>query len=428
MFVRRHCLLDILQSLDNHFPKKLPNDRKASRRDRHKVRQCHEQFRKLVLLLIRDDQYRKQFLEDEMEEYGAPFTAAAQKLLWEYLERLERALPQPRIDQLLACTVDVARLPPEEQALVSILNHHSDIPHILLALIERIRNQHQQDLSTGSWSNRDTRSHAAVQTVSGAHTYVEMGLTRGEEQAPAGDTGTQWQTSVSVHSDCLASAATTGNHPAFSALHFDYSPEETSVLAILSPPDPFLSQASCHRTVDTESRSESPAGPHSALPVCNTRHSQPPALWIVDGVLDGSPVHQGRGVSGGHDWDLASLLGAPLSPQVQKQLLNSPTFQPKVVVARLTLGLTDASGVRQASRASHSAAPKAMEVLSSQADSSSVLGSSNQTSASSEESSHSDPSDYEYFPFCSQLPLHVRRSRCQERRAAARVLLTTGTW
>ncbi|XP_067853694.1 TERF1-interacting nuclear factor 2-like [Heptranchias perlo] len=63
MFVKRQSLLDILQTLDKYFPKLVPDDPKATRRDIRKECQCRLQFRKLVVLLIRDECYRKRFLQ-----------------------------------------------------------------------------------------------------------------------------------------------------------------------------------------------------------------------------------------------------------------------------------------------------------------------------------------------------------------------------
>ncbi|XP_041048558.1 TERF1-interacting nuclear factor 2-like isoform X2 [Carcharodon carcharias] len=181
MFVKRRSLLEILQTLEQYFPRVVVDDPKASRRDTHKERQCRLQFRKLVLLLIRDEDYREQFLQDKLEEeYGSLFMASTQRLLWEFLERLESILPQPRIDQLLAAKVNVGGLSLAEQSLLSVLaNPYTSVPDVLLTLMQRIRQQRSQDLSDHSRSE----THSGIPTISSSiETLLSGGHSTGAEQ------------------------------------------------------------------------------------------------------------------------------------------------------------------------------------------------------------------------------------------------------
>ncbi|XP_072451874.1 uncharacterized protein [Chiloscyllium punctatum] len=155
MFVKRQSLLDILQTLERYFPKVVTADPQATWRDIRKERQCRLQFRKLVLLLVRDDVYREQFLQDELEEeFGSLFMASTRRLLWEFLERLESILPQPRIDQLLAAGVNVGSLSLTEQSLLSVLvNPPTCVSDVLLTLMQRLQEQRSQNLTNLNWSN-----------------------------------------------------------------------------------------------------------------------------------------------------------------------------------------------------------------------------------------------------------------------------------
>ncbi|XP_078068204.1 uncharacterized protein LOC144493183 [Mustelus asterias] len=181
MFVKRQSLLDILQTLEKYFPKVIVDDPRVSRRDAHKERQCRLQFRKLVLLLIRDEQYREEFLQERLEEeYGSLFMASTLRLLWEFLERLESILPQPRIDQLLAADVNVRCLSPAEQSLLSILvNPHTNIPDLLLTVTQRVREQRNQDLGDHSRSER----HSGIPQISSSmQTALSEGHRTGTER------------------------------------------------------------------------------------------------------------------------------------------------------------------------------------------------------------------------------------------------------
>ncbi|XP_048461498.1 uncharacterized protein LOC125484932 isoform X2 [Rhincodon typus] len=154
-----------------------------ARRDVWKERQCRLQFRKLVLLLVRDDVYREQFLQDELEEeFGSLFMASTRRLLWEFLERLESILPEPRIDQLLAAGVNVGSLSLTEQSLLSVLaSTPMPVSDVLLMLMQRLREQQNQDLTNVDWSNSETLFGVPM-TSSSTHTVLSEGYCIEAEQ------------------------------------------------------------------------------------------------------------------------------------------------------------------------------------------------------------------------------------------------------
>ncbi|KAJ1083539.1 hypothetical protein NDU88_003697 [Pleurodeles waltl] len=93
MFEKMRCPLDILKVLDNFFPVVLPEDPFAAPHDLWKVGQCYQEFRNFTFRLIRDDKFRTHYLQKTMEhEYGEKFMNAVEKLLWEFLYRLETVL------------------------------------------------------------------------------------------------------------------------------------------------------------------------------------------------------------------------------------------------------------------------------------------------------------------------------------------------
>ncbi|XP_077144685.1 TERF1-interacting nuclear factor 2 isoform X2 [Ranitomeya variabilis] len=88
MMEEKKPLLDVLTALNSHFPPVFPDDSEA--RNVFKVRQCKINFRKLVLRMIRDEKLRQHYVENTLQlEYGDAFMAALEKLLWEFLHRLQ---------------------------------------------------------------------------------------------------------------------------------------------------------------------------------------------------------------------------------------------------------------------------------------------------------------------------------------------------
>ncbi|XP_048402277.1 uncharacterized protein LOC125459665 isoform X2 [Stegostoma tigrinum] len=149
MFVKRRNLLDILWTLEQYFPKTVAADPQA----------------------------------DELEEeFGSSFMASTRRLLWEFLERLESILPEPRIDQLLAAGVNVGSLSLTEQSLLSVLaSTPMPVSDVLLMLMQRLREQQSEDLTNVNWSNSETLFGVPM-TSSSTHTVLSEGYCIEAEQ------------------------------------------------------------------------------------------------------------------------------------------------------------------------------------------------------------------------------------------------------
>ncbi|XP_067870573.1 uncharacterized protein [Heterodontus francisci] len=105
MFVEDAPPGDIRSKLYQLFPEDAPAPAIATPRDLQKVGQIQQQFRELVVQLLDDPPFRISFLQEELpEQYGEEFMGVLQKLLWEYLQRLEETLPRVRFDQLHAAS------------------------------------------------------------------------------------------------------------------------------------------------------------------------------------------------------------------------------------------------------------------------------------------------------------------------------------
>ncbi|XP_059497755.1 TERF1-interacting nuclear factor 2-like isoform X3 [Stegostoma tigrinum] len=101
MFADGSSAEDIQVALARYFPEGAPASRQATACDSQKVREIQAQFQELVSHLLRDDAFRTSFLQDEMpKQYGEEFLTVLQKLLWEYLLRLDGTLPRLRFEQL----------------------------------------------------------------------------------------------------------------------------------------------------------------------------------------------------------------------------------------------------------------------------------------------------------------------------------------
>uniref|UniRef100_UPI00398EBDE8 uncharacterized protein n=1 Tax=Pristiophorus japonicus TaxID=55135 RepID=UPI00398EBDE8 len=531
MFVQRRSLLDILQTLDRYFPRQVPGHPRATRRDAVRERQCLLQFRKQVLLLIRDEEYREQYLQDELEEeYGNLFMAAAQRLLWEFLERLESALPQPRINQLLSACVDVRCLSPGEQALVSVLlDPPTSVPDVLLALVQQIRQQHRLDQRDPSRTGSETGS--GIPGISSAESVRSGGCRAGAEHVTpdprvegqgnnpeptcgserhrngrraamrarqarvhrpgtangggktvnrnnaasqhgvGGGTGLgpapgrkryPWRNTPGRehHRETIGSAVGQGQHLVFSALHFDQSCDEQfedQLMPMLSPPDPLQSQGNLHST------SPVPAWTHPQIQATEPQSQplRPPGLRLISDRATGKcppgtawpgqapssgPPQTGLATvnqTPGNGIGLQVLAAAPVSREVQEQLAHSALFQPQVHLLRLSVDpsgqptMPERRGLQREDRgrgggycqlggAANWAGPGLGQnpppgrwnlrerpwkwrLKAAEEQAMMLLNYSGASLLfSSEDSTQSDASDYEYFPFCSQLNLSGR--------------------
>ncbi|XP_040266141.1 TERF1-interacting nuclear factor 2 isoform X1 [Bufo bufo] len=95
-------LLDILTALNRYFPPVFPDDSSEAQGKAFKVQQSKIHFRKLVLRMIRDEKFRQNYVTNTLHlEYGDAYMAALEKLLWEFLCRLQTILNHryPRVPQ-----------------------------------------------------------------------------------------------------------------------------------------------------------------------------------------------------------------------------------------------------------------------------------------------------------------------------------------
>uniref|UniRef100_A0A6I8SWW0 TERF1 (TRF1)-interacting nuclear factor 2 n=1 Tax=Xenopus tropicalis TaxID=8364 RepID=A0A6I8SWW0_XENTR len=92
--VEKSCsLMSILTALNLHFPPRLPDEPNAVLRDHSRLQRCHSHFRKLVLRMIRDERFRRNYVKTKLHnEYGETFMASLEKLLWEFLYQLQTVL------------------------------------------------------------------------------------------------------------------------------------------------------------------------------------------------------------------------------------------------------------------------------------------------------------------------------------------------
>ncbi|MBN3315184.1 TINF2 factor, partial [Atractosteus spatula] len=138
MFESNQPLLKILKKLNEYFPVNGAQQYNSTRRDIQKVEQCYHHFRRLVLRMIHNEGYRRRYIEEELEdEYGELFIAAVEKLLWEYLKRLESGLSWTKIDKLLTLKGRASSLTEGESLLADLLDTEPRcLPHVLQQLLQ----------------------------------------------------------------------------------------------------------------------------------------------------------------------------------------------------------------------------------------------------------------------------------------------------
>ncbi|PNJ35545.1 TINF2 isoform 10, partial [Pongo abelii] len=92
----------VLKALNHHFPESGPivRDPKATKQDLRKILEAQETFYQQVKQLSEAPVDLASKLQELEQEYGEPFLAAMEKLLFEYLCQLEKALPTPQAQQL----------------------------------------------------------------------------------------------------------------------------------------------------------------------------------------------------------------------------------------------------------------------------------------------------------------------------------------
>ncbi|XP_019569972.2 TERF1-interacting nuclear factor 2 isoform X3 [Rhinolophus sinicus] len=92
----------VLNALHHHFPESGPvvRDPKATKQDLKKISEAQEAFCQQVKRLVEAPVDLASKLQELQQEYGEPFLAAMEKLFFEYLCQLEKALPPPQAQQL----------------------------------------------------------------------------------------------------------------------------------------------------------------------------------------------------------------------------------------------------------------------------------------------------------------------------------------
>lgn len=92
----------VLNALHHHFPESglVVRDPKATKQDLRKISEAQEAFCQQVKRLVEAPVDLASKLQELQQEYGEPFLAAMEKLFFEYLCQLEKALPPPQAQQL----------------------------------------------------------------------------------------------------------------------------------------------------------------------------------------------------------------------------------------------------------------------------------------------------------------------------------------
>uniref|UniRef100_A0A8D0WXX9 TERF1 interacting nuclear factor 2 n=1 Tax=Sus scrofa TaxID=9823 RepID=A0A8D0WXX9_PIG len=92
----------VLNALNHHFPESGPvvRDPKATKQDLRKISEAQETFCQQVKQLAKDSVDLASNLQGLEQEYGETFLAAMEKLFFEYLCQLEKALPTLQAQQL----------------------------------------------------------------------------------------------------------------------------------------------------------------------------------------------------------------------------------------------------------------------------------------------------------------------------------------
>ncbi|TSN12244.1 TERF1-interacting nuclear factor 2 [Bagarius yarrelli] len=114
----------------------LPNSKKI-RKD-EKVEQAVKNFHTLVQTLLKNPAEREQFFKEEFDsQYGPQFDSALEKLLWEFLTRLDQLLPVPDLAQTVswltaapAVIEECARSASQPQLLRTLLQHEKCLGHL----------------------------------------------------------------------------------------------------------------------------------------------------------------------------------------------------------------------------------------------------------------------------------------------------------
>ncbi|XP_023252541.1 TERF1-interacting nuclear factor 2 [Seriola lalandi dorsalis] len=118
-----------------------PSSSSAAVRKDVKIMRTVESFHSLIHTLLTDPEEREQFFKVEFPvDYGPKFDEELEKLLWEFLIRLDQLLPVPNLTQTVSWLSDTppvleecARSATQPQLLNILLQHQSCLGHLELA-------------------------------------------------------------------------------------------------------------------------------------------------------------------------------------------------------------------------------------------------------------------------------------------------------
>ncbi|XP_072278643.1 TERF1-interacting nuclear factor 2 isoform X2 [Pyxicephalus adspersus] len=256
MIEDNRSLSDILEALNAHFPPVCPDDSTTLPREAAKVQQSKIHFRKLVLRLIDDEEFRQNYLETTLQaEYGEMFLMALEKLLWEFLYRLQIVLNQevpktaeqsyPDREELVHTPVfpisqsnsdNSVTVMQQDRSYLFHMDTSSEEPHASLQTSGK-KHQNGQEMEPDSASHED--GYDSDQTIIESEGSQEMNYTR-IPSAPM------------FSPDCNSRASNQSidveksRTPFFDIFGFDCSESSNKNNVELSPPNPLQSQDSGH--------------------------------------------------------------------------------------------------------------------------------------------------------------------------------------
>ncbi|KAI5104508.1 TERF1-interacting nuclear factor 2 isoform X1 [Silurus meridionalis] len=126
----------ILQQLERLHAPAIPNNKR--KRTDQKVETAVKNFHTLVRTLLGNPAEREQFFKEEFDsQYGPQYDSALEKLLWEFLTRLDQLLPVPDLAQTVswlteapAVLEECVRSASQPQLLKTLLQHEKCLGHL----------------------------------------------------------------------------------------------------------------------------------------------------------------------------------------------------------------------------------------------------------------------------------------------------------
>ncbi|KAI5619911.1 TERF1-interacting nuclear factor 2 isoform X2 [Silurus asotus] len=126
----------VLQQLERLHAPAIPNNKR--KRTDQKVETAVKNFHTLVRTLLENPAEREQFFKEEFDsQYGPQYDSALEKLLWEFLTRLDQLLPVPDLAQTVswlteapAVLEECVRTASQPQLLKTLLQHEKCLGHL----------------------------------------------------------------------------------------------------------------------------------------------------------------------------------------------------------------------------------------------------------------------------------------------------------